>query len=95
MVAPLLIIWGRFSGGYENAKVRGRELNTNFFVYNLSGFPGYPGKHPGISRQKVWFPWASKDKPNLFGPHPFMQKTPTLPEDIRTKKFGFGFLSLA
>ena len=30
----------------------------------------------------------------LFGPHPFTWKTPTPPEDIRTKKFGFGFLFL-
>ena len=28
----------------------------------------------------------------LFGPHPFTWKPPTPPENIRTKKFGFGFL---
>ena len=30
----------------------------------------------------------------LFGTHPFTWKTPTPPEDIRTKKCGFGFLFL-
>ena len=31
----------------------------------------------------------------LSGPHQFTWKTHTPPEDIRTKKFGFGFLFLA
>ena len=30
----------------------------------------------------------------LFGPHAFTWKTLTPPEDVRAKKFGFGFLSL-
>ena len=30
----------------------------------------------------------------LFGPHPFTWKTPTPPENSRTKKFRFGFLFL-
>ena len=32
-----------------------------------------------------------KGRIELFGPHPFTWKTPTPLENIRTKKFGFGF----
>ena len=77
---------------------RGRELNTNIFFSNFSGAPGISRQNPGISRQKVWYPWVSKESEGhteLFGPHPFTWKTPTPAEDIRTKKFGFGFLFLA
>ena len=56
----------------------------------------------GISRQtsrdvpakKFGFP-GFEGHTELFGPHPFPRKTPTPPEDIRTQKFGFGFLFLA
>ena len=37
---------------------------------------------------------VSRDFPNFLAPAPSRGKTPTPPEDIRTKKFGFGFLSL-
>ena len=30
----------------------------------------YPGKNPGISRPKVWFPWVSRDIPNFSVPTP-------------------------
>ena len=52
--------------------------------------PGYPSKNPGISRQKAWLPWASKDIPNFLAPTSSRGR----PKDIRTKKFGFGFLFL-
>ena len=74
---------------------RVQKLNPNFFLSTLFG-------HPGISCQE------SRDIPpkglvslgfvrhaERFGPHTFASKTPTPPEDIRTKKFGFGFLFLA
>ena len=57
--------------------------------------PGYPSKIPGYPTKKAWFPWVSKDIPNLFGPHPFTWKTPTPPENIRTQKFGFVHFSRA
>ena len=37
---------------------------------------GYPGKNPGISRQKVWFPWVSKDIPNFLAPTPLHGRPP-------------------
>ena len=64
-------------------KIGGPKLNAYFFL-KLFGNAGYPR----TSRQKVWFPWVSWDIP-------FTRKTPTPPEDIQTKKFGFGFLVLA
>ena len=41
-----------------------------FFFSNFSGNPGTPRQNPGISRQKVWFPWASKDIANFLAPTP-------------------------
>ena len=91
--APQIFIgWNRLcypqeyngEGAMQETRIWGRELDTNFFFPNFSGTPG-------ISRQKVWLPWVSKDILNFFAPHPFTWKTHTPPEDIRTKKLKFGF----
>ena len=42
--------------------------------------------------QKFDFP-GFEGRIEFFGPHPFTWKTPTPLGNIRTKKFGFGFLS--
>ena len=50
-----------------------------------------PAKIPGCPAKKCGFlgSWGTY---RTFWPPPFHWKTPTPPEDIRTKKFGFGFL---
>ena len=53
-----------------------------------------PLKIPGYPAKKFGFP-GFEGHMDFFGPHPFMGKTTTPPEDIRTKMFGFGFFFLA
>ena len=53
---------------------RGQKLNTDFCFSNFSGAPGYSGKNFGISRQKVWYPWASKDILNFLAPTPHVKE---------------------
>ena len=73
---------------------RERKLNTNFFFLKLFGqFRDIPAKSRDIPPKKLDFP-GFEGRIELFGPHPFTWKTPTPPENIRTKKFGFGFLFL-
>ena len=71
---------------------RGRELNTNLYFLKLFGHPrDIPAKSRDIAPKSL----VSLDfggHTELLGPHPFTWKTPTPPENIRTKKFGFGFL---
>ena len=74
----------------QRDKKWGRELNTNLFSQTFRAISGYSGK---ILPKKFDFP-GFEGHTELFGPHPFTWKTPTPPEDIRTKKFGFGFLFL-
>ena len=66
-------------------------MNTNFFFLKLFGRPwDTPPKIPVV-------PPKSLGHAELFAPPPlaFTWKTPTPPEDIGTKTFGFGFLALA
>ena len=70
----------------------GRALNTTFFFFNFSGTSRQESRQK--SRQKVLVFLGSEGHTELFGPHPFTWKTRTPPEDIQTKKFGFGFLFL-
>ena len=76
--------------------VRGQKLNTSFFFSNFSCTSGITRQNPGISRQRVCFPWVLRDIPNFLarsaGPPPLHMEEPpmcTPPEDIRTRKFGF------
>ena len=73
---------------------RERKLNTNFFFSNFSGTSGISRQNPGISRPKSLISLVFEGRIELFGPHPFTWKTPTPLENIRTKKFGFGFFFL-
>ena len=50
-----------------------------------------PAKSRAIPPKKFDFS-GFEGHTELFGPHPFTWKTPTPPENIRTQKFGFGFL---
>ena len=72
------------------AVFRERKLNTNLFSQTFRAPPGYPGKIPGYPAKKFDFP-GFDGHTEFFGPHPFTWKTPTPPENIRTKKFRFGF----
>ena len=58
-------------------KCRDQRLNTNFFFSNFSGTPGiYPSRNPGTSRQRLWFPWLSRDMPNFSAPTPSRGRPP-------------------
>ena len=76
----------------RNAQIRERKLNTNFFFLKLFGHPrDIPAKSRDIPPKKFDFP-GFEGHTELFGPQPFVWKTPTPPENIRTQKFRFGFL---
>ena len=70
---------------------RERKLNTTFFSQTFRAPPGYSGKNPGISCQKVWFPWVSKDIPNFLAP---TRSRGRLPPDRRYPDPKFGFVLL-
>ena len=64
---------------------------TQTFFLKLFGRPrDIPAKSRDIPPKKFDFP-GFEGRIELFGPHPFTWKTPTPLENIRTKKFGFGF----
>ena len=44
----------------------GSSDTHTFFSHTFRTPPGYPGKNPGFSRQKVWFPCISRDIPNFL-----------------------------
>ena len=69
----------------------GRKLSPNLFSQTFRAPPGYPGKSQDIPPKKFGF-LGFEGHTELFGPHPFTWKSPTPPEEIRTKKFWFGFL---
>ena len=50
-----------------------------------------PAKSRDIPLKKFDFP-GFEGHTELFGPHPFVWKTPTPPENIWAQKFGFGFV---
>ena len=67
---------GRYLKG-QGTRIRERELNTNF-SQTFRHPRDIPAKLPGYQAKKFGFPG-------------FTWKSSTPPEDIRTKKFGFGF----
>ena len=70
----------------------GPRIEHKFFFLKLFGHRrDIPAKSRDIPPKKFCFP-GFEGHTELFGPHPFMWKTPTPPENIRTQKFGFGFL---
>ena len=77
---------------YEPPFYRERKLNPNFFSLKLFGHPrDIPAKSRDIPPKKFDFPGFGGHT-ELFGPHPFVWKTPTPPENIRAQKFRFGFV---
>ena len=65
---------------------RGRELNPNIFFLKLFGrFRDIPAKSQDIPPKKFDFP-GFEGHTEFFDPHPLKWKTPTPPEDSRTKK---------
>ena len=71
--------------------LRGQKLNPNIFFLKLFGrFRDIPAKSRDIPPKK-FDSLGFEGHTELFGPHPFMWKTPTPPENIRTQKFRFGF----
>ena len=71
---------------------RVRKLHTNLFCsQTFRAPPGYPGKNPRISRQKVWFPRVLKDIPNFLAPTPAGGRPPAHPKiSGPAKSFGLG-----
>ena len=83
------------SGNLSEAKNATLYLNTNLFFSNFSGSPGISRQNPGISRQKVWFPWVSKDIPNfLVLPTPSRRRPPPHPKISEPKSLGLGAFCL-
>ena len=78
-------------GSFGWAKNR---TQTFFFLKLFGHFRDIPAKSRDIPPKKFDFP-GFEGHTELFGPHPFTWKTPTPPENIRSKKFGFGFVFLA
>ena len=76
-------------------KYRGQELNTNISFSNFLSVPGTSRqKIPGYPATKLVF-LVFEGHTELFGPHPFMWKTPTPLEDIQTQKLWSVLFSLA
>ena len=75
----------------EKRKLENENL-TQTFCPNFSGASGISRQNPGKSRQKSLVSLVSRDIPNFSAPTPSRGKTPTLPDDIRTQKFGFVLL---
>ena len=92
--APTPCKTSRFKEVFGGSQNRERKLNTNFFFLKLFGHPrDIPAKCRDIPPKK-FDSLCFEGHIELFGPHPFTWKTPTPLENIRTKKFGFGFLFL-
>ena len=71
---------------------QGTKIEHKFFFLKLFGhLRDIPPKSWDIPPKKFDFP-GFEGHTELFGPHPFTWKTPTPPENIWTKMFGFGFL---
>ena len=76
---------------WPNTLIGNENWTQTFFSQTFRAPPGYPGKIPGYPAQKFDFP-GFEGHTELFGPHPFVWKTPTPPENIRAQKFRFGFV---
>ena len=94
---PHRVFRGDFGGqkrGPKRAIFGHKSLVYCFFVSNFLGIPGISLRKSGISRQKVWFPWVSKDIPNFLVPTPSRGKTPPYPKISGPRSLGLGsFLS--
>ena len=70
----------------------GTRIEPKHFFLKLFGHPrDIPAKSRDIPPKKFGFP-GFEGHTELFGPHPFVWKTPTPPENIRAQKFRFGFV---
>ena len=68
----------------------GTKIAHELFFLKLFGHHrDIPPKIPGYPAKKL-VSLGFEGHTELCGPHPFTWKTPTPPEDIRTKKFGLG-----
>ena len=64
-----------FSG--LRANLGDENWTPSLFFLNFSGAPGLSWQNPGVSRQKVSFPWLSKDIPNFLAPTPSCERPPS------------------
>ena len=71
----------------------GPKFEPNIFLKLFGRRRDIPAKSRDIPPKKFDFP-GFEGHTELFGPHPFMWKTPTPLENIRTQKFGFVFFFL-
>ena len=62
-----------------------KNWTHSFFSQTFRAPPGYSVKNP----RKSLFSLGFEGHTELLGPHLFTWKTPTPPEEVRTKKFGF------
>ena len=68
---------GREKGCVKKGVLSGAKDSTlTFFPQTFRAPPEYPRQNPGISRQKVCFPWVSRDMPNLVAPTPSCGRSP-------------------
>ena len=83
--------WHRFSRGFFLKRFAvGPKVGHNFFSQTFLAPPGFPAKNPGVSHQKVWFPWVSKDIPNFLAPTPSRGRLPPHPKISGPKSLGLG-----
>ena len=69
----------------------GQNCTQTFVFSNLSDTPTTSHPNPGISHQKVCFPWVSKDIVNFLAPTPSRGRPPPHPKISGPKSLGLGF----
>ena len=84
-----------WSGSVLGYFIGGQRTNTNLVFTNFSGAPGISQPKSRDIPLKGLFSLGFKGHTELFGPHPFTWKTPTLQKDIQTQKFEFVLLCCA
>ena len=68
------------------------KIEPKLYFLKVFGHPrDIPAKSRDIPPKKFDFP-GFEGHTELFGPHPFVWKTPTPPENVRAQKFRFGFI---
>ena len=75
---------------HHHSYIGDENWTQSFFSQTFWPPPGYPAKNPRMSRQKVWFPWASKDLPSFLAPTPSRGRPPPHPKISGPKSLGLG-----
>ena len=72
---------------FLSVTIRAQKLNTTFVSQTFRA-----PKNPGISRQKVWFSWVSRDIPNFLAPTPSRGRSTPHRKISEPKSLGLGSL---